>query len=137
MQNLEVTEFGCVGARWETPNKVVFRVGAETGRLHRKPKYGQPFRCAVLKYMALTRYSEMTHREGSGRISDHGIPYFCVSPLFFWQVHLAVSQGKQMWRLLTWSPSSSASKMPLDREFQAEKANDLSVEAENVPEPRD
>lgn len=89
MQNLEVTEFGCVGARWETPNKVVFRVGAETGRLHRKPKYGQPFRCAVLKYMASTRYSEMTHREGSGRISDHGIPF----PSAF----LRCSSGRSTW----------------------------------------
>lgn len=54
--------------------KAMFRVGAETGRLYRKPIYGQTFRYSVLKYTALTRYSEIAHVEGSGRIREHGFP---------------------------------------------------------------
>lgn len=61
--------------------QAVFGVGAETGRLYRKPVYGQPLRYPVLKYIASTRHSEIAHMGGSGRTREDRSPFW-VTPLF-------------------------------------------------------
>lgn len=111
--SLEVTEFGCVGARWETPNRPCSELETK-GRLCRKPIYGQSFMCPTLKYIALSTGKQHTWKvlEGSadmGAQSLLGYVSLLLGPFS------REPRETEMRRFLT-------RPLPLSREFQAEEA---------------